>query len=95
MNENYARKTVRDWRCHCCWGELEKFQLETAGKWDVRCQRLAVGLCSGGGFVSAHYVEKRRQQDASDFINARYNLAWIFPKSKPASEAELLQALGF
>ncbi len=94
MTENYARKTVRNWRCHCCWGELEAFQT-SPNKWEARCRRLQHGLCSGGGFVSAHYVEKRRQQDASDFINARYNLAWIFKKSDPANEAALLHELGF
>lgn len=95
MTENYARKTVHNWRCHCCWGELEKFQLET-GKWEVRCRRLAYGLCDGGGFVSAHYVDKRRQQDAMDYHDARWNLSDIlFPNRPKASERDLLAELGF
>jgi hypothetical protein len=74
---------------------LEKFQLE-AGKWEVRCRRLTCGLCSGGGFVSAHYVNKRKQQDAIDYLDARYNLTNVlFPNRPKANERELLQELGF
>lgn len=95
MTENYAKRTVKNWRCHCCWGDLEKIQIEP-GKWEVRCRRAALGLCSGGGFVSQHYVNKRLQQDAIDYQDARYNLKNIlFPARPKANERELLQDLGF
>ncbi len=64
LNSNLARRTVKNYRCSNCWGELEK-KPDPAGTQDsyiVTCKK----CCDETkGYVTEHYV--KRMQSNSEF----------------------------
>jgi len=94
MNLSQARTTLRDYRCATCWGPLVALDLQNeAREFDVHC---ANPECSGTGFVTAAYVDRRRSDDLADYSDAAYNLRDVLPGLKSGKTAdEIIQELGF
>lgn len=86
MDTAFTRRYV----CACCWGDLG---VELRGDPDVYyC--LKGDRCSGKGYVTRRYADKRRQESYFELAEVRRNYPNIEPAPK-LTEAQLIQALGF
>ena len=80
---------IRDYVCSVCWGHLDLFNEH------VECAKYGT---EHEGYVTKHYAENRRQDDAGDFIDARHTLraAGIIENPHEGKTADqLLDELGF
>lgn len=86
-----ATKYQNHYRCSGCWGRVVAIY---TGKGQSKM------LCSNCGevetFVTEHYVEQRKQEDAIDTADAKRNLASVLGLKKDArTTEELIHELGF
>ena len=75
-----ARRTVRDYVCAVCWGQLVNF-FDATHAW-IKC---ANPNCQGGGYVTRAYADRRRSESLGEAAEVRHNLRFIFPT--PARKA--------
>jgi len=99
MNDNIVDKHqseafIRDYVCSVCWGHLVRKRQSL--EFDViECG--AHGLLHSG-FVTKFWVEKQRQNDQSDSVEAKdmlKTIGIIQSPHKDKSEKQLLEELGF
>jgi len=96
LEEIEARKFINRYACSTCWGELvaERIPGERYMA-NVHCGK---SDCTGAGFVTKHYVEKRRTQDHFDHMEAERNLGEVLGIPNPLkgkTADELIKELGF
>jgi len=80
---------IRDYVCAICWGHLDLFNEQ------IECAKYGK---DHEGFVTKHYAENRRQDDAGDFIEARQVLRDAGIVENPhegKTTDQLLDELGF
>ncbi len=91
-----AQDFTRKYVCSVCWGNLTREWVE--GKHGVDAVYCGNPGCSGTGFVTRKYAERRRDQSNSDYIEARHNLGKALNLPNPLAEKtadELIKELGF
>ena len=96
MDVRDARRFVERYRCSTCWGALEYYpDKDETNLAEVHCYNPD---CSGAGFVSKSYVEKRRSQDEADYHEAKLNLREALHLPNPhegKTPDQLINELGF
>lgn len=92
MTFEEARKLKDKYRCSSCWSVLDIFPADN-GAFTVRCMGCGD---NSKGFVTQRFVEKRKEANAFEAMNAKYVLSQAVPwmKSKDTEE-EILRKLGF
>ena len=96
MDEAKAEKFIHRYVCSTCWGELVADQVE--GQRYNRSVHCGNEGCSGPGFVTRKYVEKRRDADHFDFLDASRNLRKVLNLPDPnagKTTDQLIKELGF
>jgi hypothetical protein len=96
-----ARAFIDRYRCSTCWGTLtfdritDDYKDPDYNQVEVHCEDVE---CSGMGFVSGKYVERRSSEDMADYQEARRNLktALNLPDPNAGKTADqLIKELGF
>lgn len=96
MDEAEAVKFIHRYVCSTCWSDLVADRIE--GQRYDRSVHCGNENCSGAGFVTRKYVEKRRDDDHFDYLDAKRNLGEVLglPNPNKGKTAEqLLAELGF
>jgi len=79
--------------CACCWGELG---IDPRGDLAQYFCLKGSERCSGKGFVTRNYAERRRSDSIFELIEVEHNYPqFARPKRIFANEAEILEGLGF
>lgn len=81
MDTLEAQKFVQKYVCATCWGNLTKQWVE--GKHHIDRVFCDNPNCSGNGFVTRKYAERKLDQDHIDFIEARHNLEKVLNLPNP------------
>jgi DNA-directed RNA polymerase subunit RPC12/RpoP len=89
LNLNEARHIAENYLCSHCWGHLEVQPVEE-GFYQAICPN-----CGGGkGFHSKSYVQRKRDNDKGDYMDAKHNLAGILGlERKPLNEKEIEETI--
>lgn len=66
-----AIDTARDYVCAVCWGSLVIDHIDARHD-NVHCAQ--GDECTGQGFVTRKYAERRLKESASEYVEARWNL---------------------
>lgn len=92
LGQTQAIVTVRDYCCAACWGDLEKVGVG-GGDYIVRCR----ADHSHAGFVTRYWVDKQRQADYGNIIDALYTLRQVGIVKRPPrkSSEQILAELGY
>ncbi len=89
MDNHFTRRYV----CACCWGDLG---VEAHGDPDVYYCLRGPERCSGKGFVTRRYAEKRLEESHYELLEVRHNYPNIEPSTAvKLTEAQILQSLGY
>lgn len=93
MSANLADKTIRDYVCSICWGNLRGEPQHGTPNWVVCCSKCD----ETRGFVSKFYVDERRQQDHFDAyeVNRLLQDLGIIDRPPQKPEDQILDELGF
>ena len=86
-----ARHTQNNRVCSGCYEPVVATYDHASGIWTIRCN---TDGCPCHGTISKKTLELRKQQDHSDFLEARRVLSAFLPGGK-RTEAQLLQSMGF
>lgn len=92
LDDNLAEITLRDYVCAACWGHLVR-KPAPERMWFIECAKDP----EHNGFVTKFWVEKQRQADAGNLMDARYLLQKIGVVPNPhagKTAAQLLKELG-
>ena len=92
MSDELANKTVSNYVCSNCWGDLVKYHAPN------RMSRVKCVNCGDDtpGFVTRWYAEKRRSESMADKLDIQINLRDIFPSEYAGkSPDELVKELGY
>lgn len=96
MHRDEARIFIDRYRCSTCWGWLTRdSDKENPMIVTVHCEKQD---CTGAGFVTAKYVEKRRGESELDYREAKRNLSEALKLPNPnagKTADQLLKELGF
>lgn len=96
LEEIEARKFIQRYACSTCWGELVAEPVKDERYTClVHCSNPE---CTGAGFVTKHYIERRRTEDHFDRFEAERNLGEALGLQNPLKNKtteELLHELGF
>lgn len=91
-----ARKTVKHYACSNCWGELEMIPDEAQPDlYQVKCKKCGDET---KGYVTQHYVERRRSESQFEEVNATHMLMKAGVLDNPLAgktTEQLLKELGF
>lgn len=93
LDEMLARKTVKFYACSNCWGELE--MIPDCDGYKVLCRKCGDET---KGYVTQHYVNRRRSESAFEEVNTSHMLIKIGVLDNPLAgktTSELLKELGF
>ena len=96
MDEAEAVKFTHRYVCSTCWGDLVADRID--GQRYDRSVHCGNENCSGAGFVTRKYVEKRRDDDHFDYLDAKRNLGEALGLPNPYKNQTVedhLKALGF
>lgn len=94
IGKGLSELTVRDYVCAVCWGHLTR-KYQSADLDIVEC---AIHGIEHSGFVTKFWVEKQRQIDQENSVDAKHMLRTIGVIRSPhkgKSEKQLLEELGF
>lgn len=96
MNAELAEKTVKDFCCSNCWGELELApDLRGNGLYFVTCQKCKEET---KGYVTKYFANRRRIEsefEAREAIRVLRKMGVLPDPNKGKSRAELLKEIGF
>lgn len=90
MHYTIAQRTVRDYVCAGCWGQLTRTRIDHETD-NVECTN-----CDAVGFVTRSYADGRKSKsgaELSEVLNVLYQCGEL-PKPPRKSEAKLLEELG-
>lgn len=95
-----ALRLKHNYVCNICWGDIvieqSRTELDKDGHLgtEVRCSNPD---CSGTGFVSKNYAERRKTESHFELIEARNNLSEVLglEKREPKSVEQNLKEMGF
>lgn len=89
IDNRFTRRYV----CACCWGDLG---VERNGNPDIFYCLKGPERCSGRGFVTRRYAERRLGESRFELSEVRRNYPNLEGKRQPVlTEAQLLQSLGY
>lgn len=94
LNSGLARKTVKNFACSNCWGDLELHpDLTGNGNYFALCQRCGDET---KGYVTKYFVNRRRTESHFELLDAKRMLQKIGVIEKPMKSAnQMLKELGF
>ena len=96
-----ARAFVDRYRCSTCWGGLvadmitDDIHNEDYRNRNIHCENPD---CTGAGFVTTKYVDRKLSEDRADYIEAKMNLGKTLHLPDPYKNQTIedhLKALGF
>ena len=89
LNLGEAKYIEKNYLCSHCWGHLEVLTAEDSF-YQVVCPN-----CGGGvGFHSKAYVQRKRDEDKGDYMDASHNLAGILGiERKPLDKKEIEETI--
>jgi len=94
MEYTMAELTIRDYLCSVCWGHLTSRRVSH----DLEHVYCAQYPEEHSGFVTKHWVERQRQADAANYVDARdllHSIGLIENQHKDKSAEQLLEELGY
>ena len=84
-----ARYIAENYLCSHCWGHLEVRPAEE-GFYQVICHNCGAGV----GFHSKSYVQRKRDNDKVDYLDAKHNLAGVLGiERKTPSKKEIEETI--
>jgi hypothetical protein len=95
-----AQRDAKRYVCAVCWGDLSI--IETDEGYRVICPKSNAGECTGSGFVTRRYAQRRKEESKVEKMEVRY--IYIHQYKMPEiiglpretkSQAQLLSELGF
>jgi len=95
IDRNQLDEYRENYVCSKCWKPLGFSPVigTNSKKWKVFCTNKN---CDGRGFHRKYWVNRQRENDISDKIEADFNLRDIlFPDRKKGTNEEILKRLGF
>lgn len=96
LEEIDAARFIQKYACSTCWGNLVADSIN--GERYLKTVHCGNVNCTGAGFVTKHYVEKRRTQDHFDHFEAERNLRVALNLPDPMkgkTTEEILKEIGF
>lgn len=91
MRYDLAMQMEGNYVCSTCWGRLEADKV-TMTEYDLHCVNPE---CSGAGFVTKRYAERRRTESYFEYVEVRQNYGVLFGIDKPQTAEQSLKDLGF
>ncbi len=92
MEDALAEKTVRDYVCSSCWGNLQRRPADDR-QWVVYCPNCG----NDQYYVTREYAERRRAESRADAteVNKLLQNLGVLPKPPKRSETDILKDIGF
>lgn len=92
MNDALAQKTIHEYVCSRCWGQLTLLA-DKETRWKITCLKCG----DDQGFVTREYAVQRQAESAAEAIEVKQLLAGlgvIQPAPKKSNE-QIIRELGF
>lgn len=91
MRYDLAMQMEDRYVCSLCWGRLEADKV-SATVYDLHCVNPE---CSGAGFVTKRYAERRLTDSYFEAVEVRHNYGVLFGIDQPITKEQAMKDLGF